>query len=191
MTIEITFSVALVMNRILSLAFCGIHQDDTDTFMKLIASEQSIYIVVHSPFSFMSLFYCFAELSLSSKEALLFGFGVGVGVQSASEAHQAEVQRLNQLLDEAQIQMQKLKLELESRGGSASLVSYQLLFIDFKLALPVSKKVHASCNASLHAGVGYNVSLPTSALILLLTLTCHRLEGDWIKEQLGVLMMEP
>lgn len=72
----------------------------------------------------MSLFYCFAELSLSSKEALLFGFGVGVGVQSASEAHQAEVQRLNQLLDEAQIQMQNLKLELESRGGSASLVSY-------------------------------------------------------------------
>lgn len=191
MTIEITFSVALVMNRILSLAFCGIHQHDTDIFMKLIASERSIYIVVHSPFSFMSLFYCFAELSLSSKEALLFGFGVGVGVQSASEAHQAEVQRLNQLLVEAQIQMQNLKLELESRGGSASLVSYQLLFIDFKLALPVSKKGYASCNASLHTGVGYNVSLPTSALILLLTLTCHRPEGDWIKEQLGVLVMEP
>jgi hypothetical protein len=182
------------MNRILSLAFCGIHQHDTDIFMKLIAStERSIYIVFHSPFSFMSSFYCFAELSLSSMEALLFGFGVGVGVQSASEAHQAEVQRLNQLLDEAQIQMQNLKLELESRGGSASLVSYQLLFIDFKLALPVSKKVHASCNAFLHTGAGYNVSLPTSVLILLLTLMCHRLEGDWIKikEQLGILMIKP
>lgn len=94
---------------------------------------------------------------MSSKEALLFGFGVGVGVQSASEAHQAEVQRLNQLLDEAQIQMKNLKLELESREGSACLVNYQPFLINFNFALSI-KEDDASFNVSLHTGTVHIVS---------------------------------
>jgi hypothetical protein len=54
---------------------------------------------------------------MSPLEGLLFSFGVDVGVMSVTYKNRVEVERLSQLLKEAQCQVEDLKKELGRRGG--------------------------------------------------------------------------
>jgi hypothetical protein len=54
---------------------------------------------------------------MSPLEGLLFSFGVDVGVMSVTNKNRVEVERLSQLLKEAQCQVEDLKKELGRRGG--------------------------------------------------------------------------
>ena len=58
-------------------------------------------------------------------EALLFSFGVGVGMLSAASTNKAEAERMSELLQLAQTELQNLKRALERRGGSTAEMNSQ------------------------------------------------------------------